>query len=57
MKRKTTYSKMQSRDLFFEEDKTRDAVKAVGMTPVVCEKGFRNRPLTDEQKADNRRKS
>ena len=71
MKRKTTYSKMQSRDLFFEEDKGQDmyldagyvgdtvsdAVKAVGMTPVVCEKGFRNRPLTDEQKADNRRKS
>ena len=57
MKRKTTYRKMQSRDLFFEEDKTRDAVKAVGMTPVVCEKGYRNRPLTDEHKANNRRKS
>lgn len=32
-------------------------VKAVGMNPVICEKGYRNRPLTDEQKENNRRKS
>ena len=44
-------------DAGYVGDTVSDAVKAVGMTPVVCEKGFRNRPLTDEQKADNRRKS
>ena len=44
-------------DAGYVGDTVRDAVKAVGMTPVVCEKGYRNRPLTDEQKANNRRKS
>lgn len=34
-----------------------DAVRAAGMNPVVCEKGYRNRPLTEEQKENNRRKS
>lgn len=34
-----------------------DAVKSVDMNPVVCEKGYRNRPLTDEQKENNRRSS
>ena len=28
-----------------------------GMNPIICEKGFRNHPLTDEQKANNRQKS
>ena len=44
-------------DAGYVGDTVSDAVKAVGMTPVVCEKGYRNRPLTDEQKANNRRKS
>ena len=30
MKRNTTYRKMQGRDLFFEEDKTRDAMHGMG---------------------------
>lgn len=34
-----------------------DTVKSKGMNPVVCEKGYRNRPLTEEQKESNRRKS
>lgn len=28
-----------------------------GLNPVICEKGYRNHPLTDEQKASNRKKS
>ena len=28
-----------------------------GMTPVICEKGYRNHPLTEVQKTDNREKS
>lgn len=27
------------------------------MTPIICEKGYRNKPLTDEQKKSNREKS
>lgn len=27
------------------------------MNPIICEKGYRNRPLTKEQKSDNRKKS
>lgn len=27
------------------------------MNPIICEKGYRNHPLTEQQKADNRRKS
>lgn len=34
-----------------------DVVRECGMTPVICEKGHRNHPLTDEQKRNNRRKS
>jgi len=30
---------------------------AKGVTPIICEKGFRNHPLTDTQKANNRKKS
>ena len=34
-----------------------DVVWECGMTPVICEKGHRNHPLTDEQKQSNRQKS
>ena len=34
-----------------------DEVLAAGMIPIICEKGYRNHPLTDEQKANNRIKS
>ena len=34
-----------------------DVVMECGMIPVICEKGHRNHPLTDEQKQSNRRKS
>lgn len=27
------------------------------MNPIICKKGYRNRPLTKEQKSDNRKKS
>lgn len=33
------------------------ALREKGVNPIICEKGFRNRPLTDEQKASNREKS
>lgn len=31
-----------------------EAAKAVGMNPIVCAKGYRNKPLNDEQKAANK---
>lgn len=34
-----------------------DVVRECGMTPVICEKGRRNNPLTEEQKRNNHRKS
>jgi len=34
-----------------------DVVREWGMIPVICEKGHRNHPLTDEQKQNNRQKS
>ena len=34
-----------------------DIVARNGMIPVICEKGHRNHPLTDEQKQNNRTKS
>ena len=34
-----------------------DVVRECGMIPVICEKGHRNHPLTDEQKQNNRQKS
>ena len=34
-----------------------DVVTKCGMIPVICEKGYRNNPLTDEQKKNNREKS
>ena len=56
-------------DLITDEDKGKalyldagyvgkdDEVRKRGMTPVICEKGHRNRPLTETQKANNRTKS
>ena len=34
-----------------------EIVKQHKMNPIICEKGYRNRPLTKEQKSDNRKKS
>lgn len=34
-----------------------DVVRECGMNPIICEKGHRNHPLTDEQKQNNRTKS
>ena len=34
-----------------------EIVKLHQMNPIICEKGDRNRPLTKEQKSDNRKKS
>ncbi len=34
-----------------------DDVTKCGMNPIICEKGYRNHPLTDEQKKSNREKS
>ena len=34
-----------------------DVVRECGMNPIICEKGHRNNPLTDEQKRTNRVKS
>lgn len=34
-----------------------DEIRKYGMTPVICEKGYRNRPLTEAQKAGNRERS
>lgn len=34
-----------------------DVVRECGMEPIICEKGHRNHPLTDEQKRNNRTKS
>ena len=34
-----------------------DVVRAKHMTPIICEKGKRGHPLTDEQKESNRQKS
>lgn len=32
-----------------------EIVKLHKMNPIICEKGYRNRPLTKEQKSDNRK--
>lgn len=34
-----------------------EALKEKEVNPIICEKGYRNHPLTDEQKASNREKS
>lgn len=36
---------------------TEKVIRAHGMTPIICEKGTKGHPLTDEQKANNRQKS
>ena len=36
---------------------TADGFAQKGMNPVICEKGYRNHPLTEEQKTSNRKKS
>ena len=33
------------------------ALTAKGVKPIICEKGFRNHPLTDSQKLSNKQKS
>lgn len=56
-------------DLITDEDKGKvlyldagyvgkdNEIRQRGMTPVICEKGYRNHPLTETQKANNREKS
>ena len=44
-------------DAGYVGDSVSKAIESVGMIPVVYEKGYRNRPLTEDQKAENRRKS
>ena len=36
---------------------TEDELRANGIVPIVCEKGYRGRPLTEKQKENNRKKS
>lgn len=49
----------RGQDIYMDSGYTGQAetVKACGANPIICEKGFRNHPLTDEQKANNRAKS
>ena len=51
--------KDKGQDLFLDAgyESREDIVKEYGMNPVICEKGHRNNPLTDEQKQNNRIKS
>lgn len=51
--------KDKGQDLFLDAgyESKEDVVIAAGMNPVICEKGHRNNPLTDEQKQNNRTKS
>ena len=51
--------KDKGQDLFLDAgyESREDIVKECGMNPVICEKGHRNNPLTDEQKQNNRIKS
>ena len=51
--------KDKGQDLFLDAgyESKEDIVKECGMNPVICEKGHRNNPLTDEQKQNNRIKS
>ncbi|MFB2121712.1 IS5 family transposase [Parapedobacter sp. 2B3] len=44
-------------DSAYTGEKQDKLIAARGMTNKVCEKGYRNQPLTDEQKAANREKS
>ena len=47
--------KDKGQDLFLDAgyESKEDIVKECGMNPVICEKGHRNNPLTDEQKQNN----
>ena len=36
---------------------TEDELRANGIVPIVCEKGYRGHPLTEKQKENNRKKS
>ena len=49
----------KDQDLYLDAGyiKKEDVVTEAGMNPIICEKGYRNKPLTDEQKANNRTKS
>ena len=51
--------KDRGQDLFLDAsyESKEGVVTACGMNPVICEKGHRNHPLTDEQKLNNRTKS
>jgi IS5 family transposase len=51
--------KDKGQDLFLDAgyESKDDIVRKNGMNPVICEKGHRNNPLTDEQKQNNRIKS
>ena len=51
--------KDKGQDLFLDAgyESREDIVRECGMNPVICEKGHRNNPLTDEQKQNNRVKS
>lgn len=49
----------KGQDLYLDAgyESREDVVAACGMNPVICEKGHRNNPLTNEQKKNNREKS
>lgn len=51
--------KDKGQDLFLDAgyESKDDVVRKMGMNPVICEKGHRNNPLTEEQKRNNRIKS
>ena len=51
--------KDKGQDLFLDAgyESKDDIVKKKGMNPIICEKGHRNNPLTEEQKKNNRIKS
>lgn len=51
--------KDKGQDLYLDAgyEAKEDIVEECGMNPVICEKGHRNHPLTDDQKRNNRLKS
>ena len=48
--------KDEGKDLYLDAGNVgqEEIVKQHKMNPIICEKGYRNRPLTKEQKSDNR---
>jgi len=44
-------------DAAYVGEKIDTTLKERGFLPMICEKGYRNKPLTDEQKAMNKVKS